>query len=156
MNTVINAYWVEAEGRYLGAEQLRTMETYMGSLPRRIQVYQELQSKEAALLDWVMERFQPTMPNLTRLHGPLAWERCRRDLSMVWRYCTMAYFLNDEAYLQDKLLYWMETIIKSFKMKDQCQVAYKLLLEGLSFVLTDEAQSVVKPYVRLAKLTLVN
>ncbi len=40
-----------------------------------------------------------------------AWQKCERDLRMLWPYCCMAVVLEDEDYLQNKLLYWMATIL---------------------------------------------
>ncbi len=128
----------------------------MEGIPKRVRLYQVLQAKEQELLDRVMEKFQPMMPNLTRQHGHLAWDRCRRDLSMVWRYCCMAMLLNDEDYLRDKLLYWLETILKSFKMRDQCQPAYKLMLDSLTYIFGAEESEMIRPYLLLAKSMLVN
>ena len=156
MNTLIDECWIQAEGTYLNSGQLNSVQNYIESLPQRILIYQELQAQEDALLDRIMEKFKPTLPNLTRQHGHLAWDRCRRDLSMVWRYCCMAYLLNDESYLQDKLLYWMETILKSFKIRDKCQLAYKLMLDSLQYVFSDQTQGSIRPYVQLAKSMLVN
>ncbi|MDX2271774.1 MAG: phycobilisome protein [Cyanobacteriota bacterium] len=155
MNSTILEIVRQSEGRYLQPDEMRSLQDYVGSLPHRIAVYQHLQAQETALLDKVISKFQPMLPNLTRQHGPKAWDRCRRDLSMVWRYCCMAMLLNDEDYLRDKLLYWMETILKSFKMRDQCQPAYKLMLDTLQFLFSEEQIKLIRPYLLLAKSMLV-
>ncbi len=156
MNLMFTELMQQTEGRYLRADELKTLHTYVEGIPRRVRIYQVLQAKESELLDRVMEKFQPMLPNLTRQHGHLAWDRCRRDLSMVWRYCCMAMLLNDEDYLRDKLLYWLETILKSFKMRDQCQPAYKLMLDSLPYVLGAEESEMIRPYLLLAKSMLVS
>lgn len=156
MNSKVAELMHQSEGRYLRPDELKTLHAYVEGIPRRVRLYQVLQAKEQELLDRVMEKFQPMMPNLTRQHGRLAWERCRRDLSMVWRYCCMAMLLNDEDYLRDKLLYWLETILKSFKMRDQCQPAYKLMLDSLTYSFGAEESEMIRPYLLLAKSMLVN
>ncbi|MGQ9837702.1 MAG: phycobilisome protein [Cyanobacteriota bacterium] len=143
------------EGRYLCPDELRSLRDYVEGIPKRVRIYQVLQSKENELLDQVIEKFRPTLPNLTRRHGALAWERCRRDLSMVWRYCCMAMLLNDEDYLRDKLLYWMETILKSFKMRDECKPAYKLMIDSLTSIFGSQESEMIRPYLILAKTMLV-
>jgi len=156
MNSRVAELMHQSEGRYLRPDELKTLHAYVEGIPRRVRLYQVLQAKEQELLDRVMEKFQPMMPNLTRQHGHLAWERCRRDLSMVWRYCCMAMLLNDEDYLRDKLLYWLETILKSFKMRDHCQPAYKLMLDSLTHIFGAEESEMIRPYLLLAKSMLVN
>ncbi len=154
MNTAIVDIMRESEGRYLLPDEMQTLQSYIDDLPRRIRVYQTLQAKENELLDRVMEKFQPTLPNLTRQHGPTAWQRCRRDLAMAWRYCALAMVLNDEDYLRDKLLYWLETILKSFKMRDQCNPAYRMMLDSLQLVFTSEECELIRPYVMLTQMML--
>ncbi|WP_099834947.1 MULTISPECIES: phycobilisome protein [unclassified Synechococcus] len=156
MNSSVAELMQQSEGRYLCPDELKTLHAYVEGIPKRVRLYQVLQAKEQELVDWVMEKFQQMMPNLPRQHGHLAWERCRRDLIMVWRYCCLAMLLNDEDYLRDKLLYWLETILKSFKMRDQCQPAYKLMLDSLSAVFGPEESESIRPYVLLAKSMLVN
>ena len=156
MNSRVAELMHQSEGRYLRPDELKTLHAYVEGIPRRVRLYQVLQAKEQELLDRVMEKFQPMMPNLTRQHGHLAWERCRRDLSMVWRYCCMAMLLNDEDYLRDKLLYWLETILKSFKMRDHCQPAYKLMIDSLTHIFGAEESEMIRPYLLLAKSMLVN
>ncbi|MGY2717138.1 hypothetical protein ACVW01_000711 [Thermostichus sp. MS-CIW-19] len=156
MNSSVAELMQQSEGRYLRPDELKTLHAYVEGIPKRVRLYQVLQAKEQELVDWVMEKFQQMMPNLPRQHGHLAWERCRRDLSMVWRYCCMAMLLNDEDYLRDKLLYWLETILKSFKMRDQCQPAYKLMLDSLTYIFGAEESEMIRPYLLLAKSMLVN
>lgn len=156
MNSRVAELMHQSEGRYLRPDELKTLHAYVEGIPKRVRLYQVLQAKEQELLDRVMEKFQPMMPNLIRQHGHLAWERCRRDLSMVWRYCCMAMLLNDEDYLRDKLLYWLETILKSFKMRDHCQPAYKLMLDSLTHIFGAEESEMIHPYLLLAKSMLVN
>jgi len=156
MNSSVAELMQQSEGRYLRPDELKTLQGYVEGIPKRVRLYQVLQAKEQELVERVMEKFQAMMPHLPRQHGHLAWERCRRDLSMVWRYCCLAMLLNDEDYLRDKLLYWLETILKSFKMRDQCQPAYKLMLDSLSAVFGPEASEAIRPYVLLAKSMLVN
>ncbi|MCJ2541709.1 phycobilisome protein [Thermostichus vulcanus] len=156
MNLMFADLLQNAEGRYLHPNELKSLHDYVEGIPKRVRIYQVLQSKESELLDRVIEKFQPMLPNLTRRHGVLAWERCRRDLSMVWRYCCMAMLLNDEDYLRDKLLYWLETILKSFKMRDECKPAYKLMLDSLPYVFGSEESEMIRPYLILAKTMLVS
>ncbi|MEN9203600.1 MAG: hypothetical protein Q6K80_11975 [Thermostichus sp. DG_1_6_bins_120] len=155
MNSMFAELLQNAEGRYLHPDELESLRAYVEGIPKRVRIYQVLHSKESVLLDRVMEKFQPTLPHLTRRHGILAWERCRRDLGMVWRYCCMAMLLNDEDYLRDKLLYWLETILKSFKMRDECRPAYKLMLDSLASIFTAEESEIIRPYLLLAKTMLV-
>ena len=156
MNSSVAELMQQSEGRYLRPDELKTLQGYVEGIPKRVRLYQVLQAKEQELVERVMEKFQQMMPHLPRQYGHLAWERCRRDLSMVWRYCCLAMLLNDEDYLRDKLLYWLETILKSFKMRDQCQPAYKLMLDSLSAVFGPEESEAIRPYVLLAKSMLVN
>ncbi|GAB4214819.1 MAG: hypothetical protein OHK0012_13600 [Synechococcales cyanobacterium] len=147
--------WPHVEGRYLTHQEMGSLQSYIHDLPHRLMIYQTLQKKEKGLIDAVMAKFQPTLPNLTQQHGSLAWQRCRRDLTLVWRYSCMAMLLNDEDYLRDKLLYWLETILKAYKMRDQCHAAYRFMLDALSPVLGEEAAALVRPYVLLAQTMLM-
>jgi hypothetical protein len=156
MNSKIGAIVHQSEGRYLHPDEMQFLQEYVDALPHRIAIYRSLQAKENALLDRVITKFQPMVPNLTRQHGSLAWERCRRDLAQVWRYASLAMLLQDEDFLRDKLLYWLETILKSLKMRDECKPAYKLLLESLQFVLTEAESKLIRPYLLLAQSMLVS
>ncbi len=155
MNSLVMDLIQSTEGRYLRPDELQRLREYVEGIPKRVRIYQVLQSKEDEMVERVMEKFQAMAPNLSRRHGILAWERCRRDLKMVWRYCCMALLLNDEDYLRDKLLYWLETILKAFKMRDECQLAYKLMLDLLSAVFSPEESEMMRPYLLLAKTMLV-
>ncbi|MEN9240054.1 MAG: hypothetical protein Q6J68_04790 [Thermostichales cyanobacterium SZTDM-1c_bins_54] len=153
--TALLLKYPQVEGRYLSSWELSALQSYVQDLPHRLMLYQGMVKKEKALIDAVMAKFQPTLPNLTQQHGPLAWQRCRRDLTLVWRYCTMAFLLNDEDYLRDKLLYWLETILKAYKMREQCHPAYRFLGDALVPVLGDEAGAAIRPYVMLAQTMLM-
>jgi len=145
----------QVEGRYLSASEMTALQTYIHDLPHRLMLYQGMIKQEKTLIDAVMAKFQPTLPTLTQQHGPLAWQRCRRDLTLVWRYCCMAFLLNDEDYLRDKLLYWLETILKAYKMREQCHAAYRFLVDALVPTLGTEAGSLIRPYVMLAQTMLM-
>ena len=47
-----------------------------------------------------------------------AKEKCMRDMSYVLAYATQSMLMNDPQWFEDKLLFWMKTIIQSFRYPD--------------------------------------
>lgn len=156
MNTVITELVLEAEGRYLRSDELKTLQTYVEALPRRITLYRSLQSQEDAVVKRVIAQYRPLRPDLVRRHGQAAWQKCERDLRSLWRYCCMAMVLEDESYLQNKLLYWMETILKAHRMKSECKPAYQILMDTLPVVLSEPEAEAIRPYLITARMILVD
>lgn len=141
----------QAQERYLKAEELGLLEQYVNSLPSRIEVYRILRDREIDLLQAVADRAVAELPQA----NPKDIERGIKNLVLVLRYCAMGMLLDDENFLKQRLLTWLEQVMALPEMRRVNEVLYKQLNQVLRQELTAAQLSLIQPLVTTAQVTLI-
>jgi len=117
----------QAQDRYLATDELGLMESYVTSLPERLQLYKVIRDREIEFLQTVADQVAPELPSVTDEELEIGI----KNLILVLRYCSMAMLLNDENFLKERLLGWLEGIMSMRDMRRLNEILYKLLNQVL-------------------------
>ncbi len=145
-----------AEGRYLNAQELLALEEYLDSFALRLRTHQLLRDHESQIIANVMARYLKQDSTLEQRFGPEAKQKCIQDMTEVLRYSAIALLRNDEEYLKENLLYWLQTIMRALDKQDTCKLAYSLLQEAITEVLPIDSAKLTNQYIALAQEMLGN
>ncbi|MDX2257104.1 MAG: hypothetical protein NW214_16455 [Pseudanabaenaceae cyanobacterium bins.39] len=141
----------QAQDRYLAADEIHLMESYISSLPNRLSLYKLIRDREIDILQEVADQVPKELPNVTVEE----LETGIKNLILVLRYCSMAMLLNDEGFLKERLLDWLEGIMSMRDMRRLNEVLYKLLNQGLSKQFSPSQISLIQPLITSAQVTLI-
>jgi hypothetical protein len=135
----------ETDGRYATDEELRFVGDYLKTYSLRLQTYQRLQELESTIVQQVYAKMQATDPTLFQSGTEDVSAKWKRDTIRVLRYSAIAMLLNDPDTLCERLLYWMQTIMKAFGAQRSCRVTYKVMQDVVRNYLTPDQASVFCP-----------
>ena len=107
MHPQIETIFDEAEHRYLKPEELGVINQYVNSLPERLDTYRMLRDRELEIMQQVADQLEAALPNETVEN----LERSLKNALLLLRYSAMGMLLNDEAFVQSRLLSWLMTTI---------------------------------------------
>ena len=141
----------QAQDRYLAIDELGLMESYVRSLPDRLKLYKQLRDREIDLLQAVADQVPVELPNVTDAE----LESGIKNLILVLRYCSMAMLLNDENFLKERLLNWLEGIMSMRDMRRLNETLYKLLNQGLRQQFSPTQLTLIQPLITSAQVTLI-
>ncbi|MFM7602823.1 MAG: hypothetical protein ACKO7R_16770 [Pseudanabaena sp.] len=141
----------QAQDRYLAADELGLMENYISSLPDRLKLYKLIRDREIDLLQAVANQVPAELPNVTDAD----LETGIRNLILVLRYSSMAMLLNDENFLKQRLLNWLEGIMSMRDMRRLNEALYKLLNQGLRQHFSPAQLALIQPLITAAQVTLI-
>ena len=141
----------QAQDRYLAVDELGLMESYVSSLPDRLKLYKQLRDREIDLLQAVADQVPVELPNVTDAE----LESGIKNLILVLRYCSMAMLLNDESFLKERLLNWLEGIMSMRDMRRLNETLYKLLNQGLRQQFSPAQLTLIQPLITSAQVTLI-
>ena len=153
MNHTLENMLIEAEGRYLSPEESRQLLKYAASLELRLAAMTALEKIEPKIVDEVLAIVWQRHPEFERAHHQ-AKERCRRDVTLVLRYCAQAMLREDEQFLQDKMLHWLHTILHSFHFGKVIETTYRALPQRVEANLSAQYHQLLAPYLTLTMETL--
>jgi hypothetical protein len=141
----------QAQDRYLAVDELGLMESYVSSLPDRLNLYKQLRDREIDLLQAVADQVPVELPNVTDAE----LEAGIKNLILVLRYCSMSMLLNDESFLKERLLNWLEGIMSMRDMRRLNETLYKLLNQGLRQQFSPAQLALIQPLITSAQVTLI-
>lgn len=153
MNHRFDHMLTEAEGRYLTAEESRLMVKYASSLELRLAAMNALEKVEEKIVDEVLTVVWQKHPEFERAHHQ-AKDRCRRDVTLVLRYCATAMLRDDDKFLEEKLLHWLHTILHSFHFGDVIATTYRALPQRVEANISAQYNQLLAPYLKLTMETL--
>lgn len=151
MDTKIQDLIEQAQERYLKSDELGLLETYVRSLPERLKLYQLLRDRELDMLQSVADQIEREVPS-TEL---VDIESGIKNLLLVMRYCAMSMLLNDENFLKQRLLKWLEQVMAQRDMRRLNEALYKLLNQVLRQELSPSQLSLLQPLITAAQVTLI-
>ena len=147
MHPQIESIFDEAENRYLKAEELSVLTGYMDSLPQRMEAYQLLRDRELDIMQPIADLLQATLPKVSTTDI----ERSLKHALLSLRYCAMAMLLNDETFVQERLLNWLVKKIRAYNTHTIDVVLYPLLEQKLADVLNPTQLGFLMPFLTLVK-----
>lgn len=151
MHPQIEALFDEAETRYLNAEELTVINQYVDSLPARIDAYRALRDHEIAVMQSVADQLQSEVPEAT----VEALERSIKNALLLLRYCAMGMLLQDQTFVQERLLSWLTKTVAVYETTVIDTVLYRLLNQRLSEVLSAQQMQLLSPYIAEAQDALI-
>jgi len=141
----------QAQDRYLASEELGLMESYISSLPDRLKLYKFIRDREIDILQTVADQVTSELPNV----AVEDLESGIKNLILVVRYCSMAMLLNDESFLKQRLLDWLEGIMSMRDMRRLNETLYKLLNQVMRQQLSPTQLALIQPLITAAQVTLI-
>jgi hypothetical protein len=141
----------QAQDRYLASDELGLMESYISSLPDRLKLYKLIRDREITILQAVADSVPSELPSITDED----LETGVRNLILVMRYSSMAMLLNDENFLKERLLNWLEGIMSMRDMRRLNETLYKLLNQELRQQLSPTQLTLIQPLITAAQVTLI-
>ncbi len=151
MDTKLKDLIEQAQERYLKSEELGLLENYVHSLPDRLTLYKLLRDREVDILQKVADQIPNELPKVEESEV----ERGIKNLLLVLRYCAMGMLLNDENFLKQRLLKWLEQIMSVHDMRRLNEAMYKLLNQALRQELTPSQLALLQPLITTAQVTLI-
>jgi len=141
----------QAQERYLKSDELVLLDDYVKSLPERLTLYKLLRDREIEILQKVADRAETELSKTDTAEI----ESGIKNLILVMRYCAMGMLLNDENFLKQRLLRWLEQIMALKEMRQINDVLYKLLNQILRQELSTHQLSLIQPLITTAQVTLI-
>lgn len=145
LNQALEQNIVEADGRYLDTQELSVFEQYVQSYEARLQAYQNISESSDTIVLQALRKLARLHPTLIQKHG----QRCRYDMSEVLRYTALAVLRDDPEFFQNKIIFWLDTVLRAHKKQAQCISAYQYLQEAISEALPANQTEMVRPYISL-------
>ncbi|WP_421655737.1 hypothetical protein [Leptothermofonsia sp. ETS-13] len=151
MHPKIEAIFNEAENRYLTPDELGLISQYVDSLPERLEVYRILRDRELEMMQQVADQLQAAMPgeDITNL------ERSIKNALLLLRYCAMGMLLDDESFVKDRLLGWLQATLSSYNTQAIDTTLHRLLNQQLSQTLSASQLNLFTPILSMAQNTLL-
>ncbi|WP_416668400.1 phycobilisome protein [Egbenema bharatensis] len=150
LNRTLEEKILEADGRYMDAQALRSFEQYAHSYAARLETYQNLASKSHAIIVQSLRKLAQSHPDLVQKHG----QRCQYDMTEVVRYIALSILRDDEIFFKEQMLSWLDTILIAHKKHDHCATAYRYLLDEINANLPPSNSTLLRPYLDTVITTL--
>lgn len=98
--------------RPIRADEANALLSHAESMALRLPIAQALKAVEDEAIEATFVQLKRKYPQFKGLHFK-AYEKGRRDMKMVLRYSFHAMLLDSPQYMNDRLLYWLRTMIGS-------------------------------------------
>lgn len=146
MNRRIKQIVNGSDSRFLTKDEMRDILNYTNSLPARFKAATQAEQQEAEIIRWVIDQLRPRYPNMEKFHLR-GWERGYRDVQLTFRYIVQAMVLDEVRVLEDKLLFWLRTILAGVDLTPQfIRDTYVLLTESCEARLSPESFELLAPF----------
>jgi hypothetical protein len=146
MITLLEEVLERSDGAYISAQDLQTLDRAIASWQLRRETYDLIQSQEDAILDRVATYLDRNVPNMEGRYAETGTDKCRQDMSMVLRYCATAMLLQDEQLLKERLLYWLQNIMRALRKQKVNDRAYRFLQQVAQELLPPQNANLLMPY----------
>lgn len=136
---------IDADGQYLPTEALQPLEGYFNSYQKRLNAYQEISQKSNELVLASLRKFARIHPEIIQ-HSA---KRCQFDMTQVLRYMALAILLDDEFMFQEKMMFWLDTMLRAHHKQEACSKAYHHLQEVSQEMLTANTAELIRPLINV-------
>ncbi len=144
----------DTDGRYAADFELQFLIDYLKSYPLRLSAYQKLQAAEVQIVRQVEAKVRSQDPSLLMGNQGDLTAKWRRDTVRVLRYSSCALLIDDAQYLQETLLLWMQTIMRSFGAQPSCNATYAIMQDVVRQYLTPGEAELFCPILELNRVVL--
>jgi hypothetical protein len=145
-----------ADGRYANDAELAFIQDYYSSFAQRLSTYKKMQAVETQMVRAVQAQLQKEDPSFVA-NDPQMLRKCEFDLLFVLRYAAVALLLNDTDTFKERLLYWLQTIMRTFKNhQSRCDTAYRVAQTVATQYLAPQEATLVCPLLELSRSMLGN
>lgn len=144
----------ETEGRYATDEELWFIVDYLRTYRLRLETYQKIQTMEATIVQQVYTKMRSSDPSLFMSGEEDVSGKWKRDTIRVLRYSAIAMLLNDSDMLRERLLFWMQSIMKAFGAQHSCRVTYEVMQDVVRQALPAEQARMLCPILEINRQLL--
>lgn len=145
----------EIDGRYASDAELIFAIDYVRSFNLRVQTYQKLQAIESTIVQQTYAKMRAVDPTIfTGRKQEDLTRKCNSDLVSVWRATALAVLLNDSDVLQERVLLWLQTIMRALGKEKTCDIVYSALQEIVKEHLTPPQAELICPILELNRRML--
>ncbi|MBW4579987.1 MAG: phycobilisome protein [Tildeniella nuda ZEHNDER 1965/U140] len=141
---------LEADGRYLSAQELSPLEQYARTYAVRLHTYQQLRDHGEPLVIQALRKLAQMYPELVQQHGA----RCKYDMTEVLRYVALSILRDDETFFKEQMMSWLDTILLAHKKTAHCTTAYRFLQEAIAAALPAQDLALTRPYLDIVTQSL--
>ena len=146
MSTPIYQIVDTCENRYLTQQEESEILDYVNDLPQRFKAARELHKAESPASKKMVRRLRDKYPTLSDHHDD-QWTKTYRDCQLILRVAAQAMILDDIRYLDEKVLFWMRTIMQSLDLTPELMSdTWTFLKEEVTGLMSPFAAEVFEPY----------
>jgi len=145
LNHQLNQSFIDADGRYLSSDELRPLETYVETYQKRLAAYQSLSQHSDELVLAALKKFARVHPEIIKRSG----KRCQYDMAQVLRYIALCILLDDEFMFREKMIFWLDTMLRAHHKQEACCKAYQHLKEVVRETLPGDVSEQVTPFINI-------
>lgn len=144
----------DVDGRYATDDELQFVGEYLKRYRLRLETYQRLQAVESIVVQQVYAKMRSIDPTLF-MHGKEdISQKWRLDTIRVLRYSAIAMLLNDPDTLRERLLLWMQSIMKAFGAQRGCRITYEVMQDVIKQHLTPSQAGIFCPILEMNRQVL--
>lgn len=144
----------QTDGRYATDAELEFINDYVKSFKLRMATYAKIQTVEAQIVQQVYSKMRSIDASLFLSGKEDVSQKWKRDTLRVIRYSAIALLLNDPDTLRERLLFWMQTIMRAFGAQRSCDVTYQVMQDVVRQHLTLEEANLFCPILELNRISL--
>jgi hypothetical protein len=144
----------EIDGRYASDAELSFAIDYVRSFNLRLQTYQKLQEMESTLIQQTYAKVRAIDPTLFTVAGADMTAKWKRDTVSNLRYIAVAVLMDDTDTYRERMLLWVETVLRSFGVQRNCNVTYQVLQDVVKQYLTAPQANLVCPLLEMSRRSL--
>jgi vacuolar-type H+-ATPase subunit E/Vma4 len=151
MQPIIDGIFDEADSHFLKNEGLSEINRYVKSLPERITAYRMLRDREIEIMQKAADQLESTFPD----QSTAALERSISNALLLLRHAAMAMLMNDERFLQDRLLDWLGESIQIHGTLAIDTALQRLLAQQLERGMSPQHMSLLNPFLQRAQAAIL-
>jgi hypothetical protein len=146
MNNKIKKLILGSDSRYLTAEERDEIKEYLHAFEGRMEVTALVEEAEDSAVRFCIESTRKRYPNFDKYHDK-AWAKAFRDVQLTTRFMTQAMLVDEMSVLEEKLLFWLRTILAGLNFTPEFnRDTYTYLQEGFRQSLPPHAFTQLEPY----------
>jgi hypothetical protein len=152
MNSQFSALFEESENRYLAAEEIGFLSSYVASLPDRLEAYRSLRDQEMDILQTIANHLVAELPQAVETD----LERSLKSAALLLRSCSMAMLVDDPDLVKERYLTWTKPLSETYSLGAIDAVVYRLLIQRMTQVLGAKPMALLNPLLAIANTAVPN
>lgn len=146
MNTRINLLIQGSDSRYLTPEERQEVVDYTNGFVERLAIVAQIEENEESAVRFCIDNTRKRYPNFDKYHTT-AWAKAFRDVQLTTRYMAQAMLLDEIGILEEKLLFWLRTILAGLNFTPEFnRDTYTYLKQGFRQSLPPDVFTKFEPF----------